>query len=75
MSEHIAMLQHPGVVRAGAGPRHWDHFSHMCRVADARGNLVSDAAIAAIAAEHGATVVSFDRDFARFPGLRWELLE
>ncbi|GAA3924086.1 hypothetical protein GCM10022382_32270 [Microbacterium invictum] len=36
-------------------------------------NLVSDAVIAAIAIEHGATVVSFDRDFARFPALRWEV--
>lgn len=70
-----ALLRHPGVVRAGAGPRHWHHFSRLCRAADARGNIVSDAAIAAVAVEHGAAVVSFDRDFARFPGLRWELLE
>jgi len=68
-----ALLQHPGVIRAGAGPRYWSHFAQMCRASDARGNVVSDAAIAAIAIEHGATVVSFDRDFARFPGLRWEL--
>ncbi|MBB4139932.1 DUF5615 family PIN-like protein [Microbacterium invictum] len=34
---------------------------------------MSDAVIAAIAIEHGATVVSFDRDFARFPALRWEV--
>lgn len=70
-----ALAQHPGVVRAGAGPRHWAHLAQACRSSDARGNLVSDAAIAAVAIEHGATVVSFDRDFARFPGLRWELLE
>lgn len=70
-----ALFRQPGVVRAGAGRRHWDQFSAMCRSADARGNVVSDAAIAAIAVEHGATVVTFDRDFARFPGLRWELLE
>jgi uncharacterized protein len=34
------------------------------------GNLVADAHLAALALEHNATVVSFDRDFARFDGLR-----
>lgn len=33
------------------------------------GNLVGDAHLAALALEHGATVVSFDRDFARFEGV------
>jgi toxin-antitoxin system PIN domain toxin len=36
-----------------------------------RGNLVSDAHLAALAIEHDATLVSFDRDFGRFEGLRW----
>ena len=35
------------------------------------GNLTTDAHLAAIAIEHGARLVSFDRDFGRFPGLRW----
>jgi predicted nucleic acid-binding protein len=30
-----------------------------------------DAALAAIAIEHGATVCTTDRDFARFPQLVW----
>ncbi len=34
------------------------------------GNLVTDAHLAALAAEHGATIASFDRDFARFTGVR-----
>lgn len=34
------------------------------------GNLVADAHLAALALEHDATVVSFDRDFARFEGVR-----
>lgn len=38
---------------------------------DLRGNLVSDAALAALAIEHGLSVVSADSDFARFPGLTW----
>jgi toxin-antitoxin system PIN domain toxin len=36
-----------------------------------RGNLVSDAHLAALAIEHEATLISFDRDFGRFDGLRW----
>jgi len=35
------------------------------------GNLVNDAHLAALAVEHDAEVVSFDSDFARFPGVRW----
>jgi len=38
------------------------------------GNLVMDAHLAALALENGASVVTFDRDFLRFPGLRVELL-
>jgi toxin-antitoxin system PIN domain toxin len=37
----------------------------------ATGNLVTDAQLAALALEHGLTVLSADTDFARFPGLRW----
>lgn len=36
------------------------------------GNLTSDAHLAALAIEHGATLCSHDGDFARFAGLRWE---
>ncbi|KJF17164.1 MULTISPECIES: TA system VapC family ribonuclease toxin [Acidithrix] len=38
---------------------------------DLRGNLVSDAALAALAIEHGLAVISADSDFARFPELIW----
>ncbi len=37
-----------------------------------RGNLVSDAQLAALAVEHGLTVCSADTDFARFKEIRWE---
>ena len=43
----------------------------LVRRTDARGNLVTDAQLAAMAMEHGLSVVSVDSDFARFPGLRW----
>ncbi len=42
-----------------------------CRAGDATGDLVSDAYLAAVATALGAELVSADRDFARFPGLRW----
>ncbi|MFT4225710.1 TA system VapC family ribonuclease toxin [Micropruina sp.] len=43
----------------------------MIRDLDLRGNLITDAQLAALAIEHGVAVVSADTDFARFPGLRW----
>ena len=38
---------------------------------DLRGNLVPDAALAAMCIEHGIAMVSADSDFARFPELTW----
>lgn len=77
LADAIAQIQvlrsNPEVVDVHPGPRHWDIFSRLCTEADARGNLVSDAAHAAVAIEQGAIWVTFDRDFARFPGLRWEV--
>ena len=35
------------------------------------GPLVMDAVLAAIALEHGATLCTTDRDFSRFPKLKW----
>jgi uncharacterized protein len=74
--DHLARLREAaGVLRVTPGRAHWDVFARLCREADARGNLVSDAAHAATAVEAGATWVTFDRDFARFPGLRWRVPE
>jgi uncharacterized protein len=42
-----------------------------CRRSEASADLVPDAVLAAVALEHGAAVVSFDRDFARFEGVDW----
>lgn len=58
-------------VRLTPGPRHWEIFERLCDAAGAVGNLVPDAFLAALAIEHGAELVTTDRDFARFPGLRW----
>lgn len=66
-----ALRAQPGHVLLGPGPRHIELFESMCREGAATGDLVPDAQLAAITIEHAGEVVSFDRDFARFPGLRW----
>jgi uncharacterized protein len=61
----------PSALEVQPGRRHWDIFLRLCRSADARGNLVPDAYLAALAVEQGATWYSADRTFARFKELRW----
>ena len=53
------------------GDRHWGLLKGLAADTRLGGAQVSDAAIAACALEFGATVYTNDRDFARFPGLRW----
>jgi toxin-antitoxin system PIN domain toxin len=53
------------------GERHWQLFEELCRRTQAQGALIADAQHAALALEHGCEWISFDRDFARFPDLRW----
>ena len=53
------------------GQRHRDIFTRRCRTAGVKGNLVPDAYLAALAIESGSEWVTTDRDFGRFPGLRW----
>lgn len=50
---------------------HWFQFRRMIMEGNASGTLVSDAEIAALAVEYGGVLHTADRDFARFPGLRW----
>jgi predicted nucleic acid-binding protein len=53
------------------GERHWEILRALARDGQAVGPLVMDAVLAAISIEHGATLCTTDRDFARFPGLKW----
>jgi uncharacterized protein len=53
------------------GPRHLEIFEDLCRRSGAAGKLAADAQHAAVAIEHGCTLVTTDSDFDRFPGLRW----
>jgi toxin-antitoxin system PIN domain toxin len=66
-----AFRDRPNAVPVAPGPRHWGIFTGLCRDAAARGNLVPDAWLAALAIEWGCEFVTTDRDYARFPGLRW----
>lgn len=67
-----ALREAPTAVQVEPGPRHWEIFVRLCEAANAKGALVPDASLAAVAIESGCTLMTADRDFARFPGLRWE---
>jgi hypothetical protein len=62
---------HDHCVPLEPGARHWALFKDTCRVAEARGSFVTDAHLAALAIETGSEIVTTDRDFARFRGVRW----
>jgi hypothetical protein len=51
---------------------HWEVLRTLLTDTGTAGNLTTDAHLAALAITHGAVLVSFDSDFARFKGLRWE---
>ena len=71
--EFVALLlERPQARIVGPGPDHLDIFERLCRESRATGKLVADAQHAAVAIEHGCTIVSTDSDFSRFPGLRWQ---
>lgn len=55
------------------GARHPAILRDLLRSVGSGGNLVNDAHLAALAVEHRATIVSFDNDFGRFPGVAWTL--
>jgi toxin-antitoxin system PIN domain toxin len=61
----------PNCIVVAPGERHWDIFTRLCREVSAKGNLVADAYLAALAIESGSEWITTDHDYARFPGLRW----
>ncbi|HEY7318689.1 MAG TPA: type II toxin-antitoxin system VapC family toxin [Candidatus Binatia bacterium] len=67
------VIAQPHCVLIQPGLEHWSIFVRFCKHADARGNLVPDAWYAALAIESGCEWVTLDRDYARFPGLKWRL--
>jgi len=68
-----ALRAHPTTSLISPGDRHWSIFTRLCQNTNARGNLVPDAFFAALAIESGGEWVTTDRDFAKFPGLRWRV--
>jgi uncharacterized protein len=55
------------------GERHWNIFKRLCTETDTRGSRVTDAWFAALAIEWGCEWITLDRDYARFPGLKWQV--
>jgi len=66
-----ALRDHPHAIPVYPGVQHWGIFARLCESAGAKGNLVADAYLAALAIESGAEWITTDRDYARFPGLRY----
>jgi toxin-antitoxin system PIN domain toxin len=66
-----ALRSRPNAVLVSPGERHWAIFERLCREAQVRGNLVPDAYFAALAIESGSEWITTDRDYSRFPALRW----
>lgn len=64
-------LNHPSVSIAHPGPEHPSILRMLLTTTGSAGDLTTDAHLAALAIEHEAELISADRDFARFPGLRW----
>lgn len=69
-----AVRSQPHHLTLEPGPRHLALLRTQCDDADAVGNLVPDAVLAALAVEHGCIIATADRDFARFPSVRHELV-
>jgi toxin-antitoxin system PIN domain toxin len=65
-------LARPNVALVSPAEDHWAVLSNLLPKTRVRGSLIMDAHLAALAIEHGATLCTNDRDFARFPGLRVE---
>lgn len=65
------ILSLPQVRQIEPGPRHLEIVVRLMKEGQVAGRGATDAVIAALAVEHGATLVSVDQGFGRFPGLKW----
>jgi toxin-antitoxin system PIN domain toxin len=63
------LLADPISSRLETSATHWLEFNRLLQLPGIRGNLVTDAYIAALAIGSGARLATSDRDFRRFPGL------
>lgn len=67
-------LSHPNVRIVDPGVRHAGILGRILLSLGTAGNLTNDAHLAALAIEHNAEVATFDRDFNRFEGARYQIL-
>lgn len=65
-------LDQTNVRALGPGERHWSLFRQMLTEGQASRDLTTDAHLAALTLECGGILHTTDRDFARFPSLRWK---
>lgn len=65
------LLARETCARISPGSRHFEIFTDLCLQTHVRWNDITDAYLAALAIESGSEWMTFDRGFARFPGLRW----
>ena len=65
------LMEQPSCQLVQPGPRHWSIFVDLCRRTRVSGSGISAAWFAALAIEAACEWITADRDFARFPGLRW----
>lgn len=64
-------LRLPNLRVLAPGEKHWPIFRRVILESQIRGPKLTDAQLAALTIEHGGILQTTDRDFARFPGLRW----
>jgi toxin-antitoxin system PIN domain toxin len=69
-----AWAQHPSVANPEPLRGFPERLTQALHDANANGNLTNDAYLAALAGQYGATVVTFDRDFTRFKGIKSHIL-
>lgn len=67
----VALRAQPASVVVSPGESHLAIFDTLCRRIRAGANVVPDAYLAAITIDLRAELVTADRGFTRFPGLRW----
>jgi uncharacterized protein len=65
-------VNQPNVRLLGPGDNHWSFLRQMIVDGQVRGPLITDAQLAALTIEYGGVLHTTDRDFSRFPGLRWK---
>lgn len=65
-------LDRPAAIVVHPSGRHLSLLRGLLAEVGTAANLVNDAHLATLALEHGAEIVSFDRDFGRFEGVRWQ---